>query len=206
MDDKTFLEGWDVELRYLTRDARRALKELGISGGMTIHRQTLLMEYCYNYNPNKVVKMLSDIRGVGGMTPNTMIDNLKNASIRMGPQQHRADFSANGTKNLYLMDRSVTAADYSIRLEELADIMNTISRSTLMAWMDVIDGRLSMPIAFYRLQEYVSENKEEREQVKKMMAFSVPKHEVMDDESRKVLRGVLEEIRDLKKITEGGDK
>ena len=208
MDDKTFLENWDVELRYLTLDARRVLKELGINGGMTIHWQVLLMEYCHNYNPAMIVKDLKQIRDQWvGITPNTTINRLGNRSINLGKKHGSVTFNAKGVKNLYLLDRSITAADYSMRLEELAGVLNDISRSTLMAWMDTIEGKLSMPIAFYRLQEYISENNEERKEVRKMMDFVVPTHEAMDEESRNVLRGVLEEIRDLKRATERtGDK
>ena len=131
--DIATLEAWDIQLQYMTVNARKAAEKHGL-GTLPIHYQVMLMTHCYNYSEFWVNKFLNGIeknhRGCDGRQKIDILGRgLASKSMRKSlaiaqttdkiEQEHDANFSLNGVKNLLLLDRAVAVADYSVDLEAL---------------------------------------------------------------------------------------
>jgi hypothetical protein len=188
------------------------IREQGL-GRLTIHWQTLLMEHCFNHGRDKVSRFLEHIDknnpSISGKEKVNLLGQAlsskgfrANLRIKEGGEGlkgvRHASFDVKGTKNLYVMDRSIVTCDYSANMELLSRLLNTISESTMLEWVDTED-RCSMPKALYRLQEFCNINAEEMREAETKMQFDLPRHTPMDEEDRKTLEAALIQIRSIKK-------
>jgi hypothetical protein len=214
--DIAALQASEIELKYLTHDAREFIQGHGL-GRLTIHWQIMIMEHCFNHGLKKVDGFWTAIEKGhgGGASVKAMIGDLgqalagkefrKKLHINQKGEDAKntkqASFNVNGTRNLYILDRSIVIADYSANIALLSKLLNGLPESTLLEWVDTED-RCSMPIAIYRLQEFCSINEESMRETADMMKFTIPKYVAMDERGRKILQKTLADIRGIKKDNE----
>ena len=68
----------------------------------------------------------------------------------------------------------------------------------MLAWIGRMGERLPMPIALHRIREYASVDKRDREELRRLMDFEIPKLTPMNEDGRRVLEEALAQLRALK--------
>lgn len=205
--DITALQNSEIRLKYLTRDARRIVNDMGLRD-LTMFYQVLLMEACYNYNPMRIQEKLNRKRDENpGISANPLITKLsEQSSFRMAKATHSASFNVNGIRNLYTLDRTVVVADYGVNLEDLARELNAVSSEMLGEWLGTVEKKMAMPIALCELQEFLSVMKEGDEELRSKLLVEVPKHQPIGEAERAILEKAREGLKETKKIMEMEDK
>lgn len=187
--------GPDSYLRFSTYDARDVIKAAGLSG-ISLFWQVVLMTWCFNYSPKRV---LTNVKGVRADNPMDAADDIikKVREDRLGADQHGATFTESAIKNLWLLDRLVLAADYRVRVDELADVLDKVDGDMIKDLAE--DGRTHMGLALVKLQQVVARKANSLEEMRKLVPYKPEPVVPMSKETQVYLEGIIQEMQTIRR-------
>lgn len=222
-DELEVLRASKQSLQFLTYDARDVVDVAGIVG-LDIFDQVRLMCWCYNgASPERVVKAIEQVRGaVGGrrrkdetdlvamVTPRSQGVEAKPDSIVMeeigrnearliGKPFRQASFSAKAMRNLWIVDHTLLLADYYVRLDRLAVILDELSEESLRDLSHDL-GRRSMGIVYARLEEEAAHRRERLRVLQAIAPIAIQGPALADAETIRLLDILIEELRSMHEV------
>jgi hypothetical protein len=193
------LQRVQVPLHYVTKDVRDIVNELGLTT-LSVYYQILLMEYCYNFGSNKVLRYAKQIRGENpAYSSNEVIGHM--SEHKMGKKMNCASFNVVGIKNLYALDRKILVADYNVRLHDLSNLLNNIHPEILLEWLEDVEPEV-MPILILKLEKLKYAIDKKMSMLGQLVIVDLPQYRAISEKGRAMLQEALEEIRLLEKMEE----
>lgn len=190
-----------AKLTYLSHDARTVLSAMG-RHDLNIHWQIRLMEACYNYNLTTVMNIMmdQDKKLMGYPLLHVIKEGLPHLGRRK--QHHNAMFMPEGMANLLFLDKSILMADYTVRLENLANMLNKLDREGLN---DILSGvnRCGMNLLMIKIEEFMGDRERQWKEVRTMATRVPPKPGKMSVDAR---IGIARAIADIDLFRSTRDK
>ena len=186
---KTGLE--NSYLRFSSHDARDVIKAAGLQG-LSVYWHAILMSWCFSYAMKMVLKAVVNVRmknklGSGDDVLREVREN------RLGKVYHRATFTERAMKNLWVLDNYVLAADYNVRVDELADVLHKSEADMIRELGE--DGRIPMGLALVKLQQAVARASDMRDSMRRLVPYKPEPVVPMSEETKTYLEGIIKEMK-----------
>jgi len=192
------LEEAQVQLNYITHDARTILKLLGVKR-LNIWWQLRLMEACYNYSDTSVTTIIKDIanRPDNQGKPFDQILRICMPLVYKRRNHASANFTDKAALNLLTFDRLVVAADYSVRLDNLAEILNDLGEEESNEIANDING-CGMNLLIIKLEEYRNGRNKMMNDMAKAMDISLPPIVPSTQQGKEKMDSLLEDLKHMR--------
>lgn len=153
-DPSLTVETANVRLNHLTYDAREVVERSRRQDDLKLYMQVMLIQGCYNYGVNKMVKALGPQKS--GFTNDEPLSAMMEGGLRpwvMKNPIRQVEFSKKAIWNLYRIDSLVLVSDFGVRLERLVELLGRLSNESLeeIAWDT---GLTTMPIFMSEMEQF----------------------------------------------------
>ena len=194
----TYIDVSGRSLKFCTYDARDVILAANLQG-LGVYGQTILMAWCFNFSVHRVMANIKDVRK---NNPMYCADDILSKALecRLGAMKHKATFTDVAMQNMYWLDNWILAADYYVRVDELADVLNRVDKEMLLDLRG--GGRIPMGLALAKLQEATAQKFDAINSMRAFVPYELRRINPMSEDTQKYLGGVLEELRMIRRKEE----
>ena len=189
---ETSVEGLDLQLTYLTHDARRIMNELGLQG-LNLYWQVKLMECLYNYNSLTVSEIIRDkarkLPGHPGY--NILREAMKFLGTRK--QYNHVVFTQRAMRNLYRLDRIILLADYTVKMDVLATTLDKLDDDDLGEILSTVN-KCGMGLLLIKIEEYIGGRERQRRELERNEDVKPVRKASPSETGKQLLRQTIEDM------------
>jgi hypothetical protein len=191
------IESADVPLLHVTHDTRRIMNDVGMSQPVRLFHAVLLMQSAFNHGANLVAACIKNAANQDpGLPAHNMIAQALHG-IERRKKFNNAVFTPEAMLNLYKLDQLVVTSDYTVRLDNLADVLGRLDDED-MEQIIVSTERCGMNLLLIKIEDYVGNRDTQRAEGMRVAQYRMQEVKPTAPQTRELLQQTIDDLRLLK--------